>query len=496
MLDGVYLSLAVYFISMLGIGVYGYWSADNNVSGFMLGGRKLGPAVTALSAGASDMSGWILMGLPGLIFIAGVNGIWMAIGLTIGAYFNYVLLAPRLRVYTELLNDAVTIPEYLERRFNDSSHVIRILCAAVIIVFFAIYTTSGLVAGGKLFESSFGLSYFTGIYLTAFVVVLYSSFGGFTAVSITDFIQGSIMLVALVLVPVVAVFELGGLSQTVEQINRTVPHLVAFQETSVIYIISAMAWGLGYFGQPHIIVRFMAIRRVSDLVTARRIGMSWMITVTLGTIGVGLTGAVYVAANNLTLEDPETIFILLSDILFHPWITGFLLAAILSAIMSTISSQLLVSSSSITEDVYYAFIRKNATETERLIVARLSVVGVAILAVLLASDRSNSVLSLVGNAWAGFGAAFGPIILISLFWQRVSRMAAIAGMVIGGAVTILWAHVPFSLGFGLSSNDVYELIPGFIFSTIVIIAVSLFSSASSQQMTHFKKMQLTLKNQS
>ena len=466
MLDSVYLSLALYFIVLLGIGAYGYFSTKNDVSGFMLGGRQLGPAVTALSAGASDMSGWILMGLPGLIFLVGINGIWMAIGLTIGAYLNYRLLAPRLRVYTEQLDDAVTIPEYLERRFNDNSRIIRVLCAAVIIVFFAIYTTSGLVAGGKLFESSFGLSYETGIYLTALVVVSYSTFGGFTAVSVTDFVQGCIMLVALVLVPVVAVLEIGGVNTTITQLQNLQPSLLSFQDTALITVVSAMAWGLGYFGQPHIIVRFMAIRGLKDLVAARRIGMSWMLTVTLGTIGVGLTGAAFAAANGLTIADSETIFIVMSTTLFHPWVTGFLLAAILSAIMSTISSQLLVSSSSITEDVYYAFIRKKASQKERVIVARLSVVGVAFVALILAQDRSNSVLSLVGNAWAGFGAAFGPLILISLYWNKMTKNGAIAGIVCGGLTTILWSNTNVSLGFGLSTSDVYELIPGFLVSTL------------------------------
>lgn len=480
MLDSVYLSLALYFIVLLGIGAYGYFSTKNDVSGFMLGGRQLGPAVTALSAGASDMSGWILMGLPGLIFLVGINGIWMAIGLTIGAYLNYRLLAPRLRVYTEQLDDAVTIPEYLERRFNDNSRIIRVLCAAVIIIFFAIYTTSGLVAGGKLFESSFGLSYETGIYLTALVVVSYSTFGGFTAVSVTDFVQGCIMLVALILVPVVAVLEIGGVNTTITQLQALQPSLLSFQDTALITVVSAMAWGLGYFGQPHIIVRFMAIRGLKDLVAARRIGMSWMLTVTLGTIGVGLTGAAFVAANELNIADSETIFIVMSTTLFHPWVTGFLLAAILSAIMSTISSQLLVSSSSITEDVYYAFIRKKATQKERVIVARLSVVGVAFVALLLAQDRSNSVLSLVGNAWAGFGAAFGPLIIISLYWDKMTKNGAIAGIVCGGLTTILWSNMNFSLGLGLSNSDVYELIPGFILSTLAIVLVSLVDSNSDQ----------------
>ena len=357
MSTGVFISLGAYFVLMLAIGVYGYLKTDKDVTGFMLGGRKLSPAVTALSAGASDMSGWMLLGLPGLIYAVGLSGSWIAIGLTVGAYLNYRLVAPRLRLYTELLDDAVTIPEYLERRFEDNSHLIRILCAVVIIVFFAIYTTSGVVAGGKLFESSFGIDYRIGLYVTAGVVVAYSTFGGFMAVSTTDFVQGCIMLLALVVVPIVTIMNLGGWSAVETQLTHLNPDLLQLSNVSLLAIISAASWGLGYFGQPHIIVRFMAIERVADLPTARRIGMSWMIVSILGTLAVGLAGAAYIQANNLSIADPETIFIFLSSTLFHPLVAGFLLAAILAAIMSTISSQLLVTSSSITEDVYYTFLR-------------------------------------------------------------------------------------------------------------------------------------------
>ena len=436
MSTGVFISLGAYFVLMLAIGVYGYLKTDKDVTGFMLGGRKLSPAVTALSAGASDMSGWMLLGLPGLIYAIGLSGSWIAIGLTVGAYLNYRLVAPRLRLYTELLDDAVTIPEYLERRFEDNSHLIRILCAVVIIVFFAIYTTSGVVAGGKLFESSFGIDYRIGLYVTAGVVVAYSTFGGFMAVSTTDFVQGCIMLLALVVVPIVTVMNLGGWSAVETQLTHLNPDLLQLSNVSLLAIISAASWGLGYFGQPHIIVRFMAIERVADLPTARRIGMSWMIVSILGTLTVGLAGAAYIQANNLSIADPETIFIFLSSTLFHPLVAGFLLAAILAAIMSTISSQLLVTSSSITEDVYYTFLRKNATESERLIVGRLSVVFVALLAVVLAHDRDSSILSLVSNAWAGFGASFGPAIILSLFWSKMTRQGALAGMFFGAATAL------------------------------------------------------------
>ena len=384
-------------------------------------------------------------------------------------------MAPRLRLYTEYLDDAVTIPEYLERRFADKSHLIRILCAAVIIVFFAIYTTSGVVAGGKLFESSFGIDYEIGLYVTAGVVVAYSTFGGFMAVSTTDFVQGCIMLTALILVPCVTIMNVGGWASVETQLVSVNPDILSLSNVSMLAIISAASWGLGYFGQPHIIVRFMAIKGVSEIATARRIGMSWMVVSILGTIAVGLAGAAYVQVNDLSLADPETIFIFLSTTLFHPLIAGFLLAAILAAIMSTISSQLLVASSSITEDVYYTFLRKNASESERLIVGRLSVVSVALLAVILAHDRDSSILSLVSNAWAGFGASFGPVVLLSLFWARMTRQGALVGMFSGAATVLFWVYSPFMINGQSLSSFLYEIVPGFVVGFMVTVLVSLLT---------------------
>lgn len=475
---GLYISIGIYFLIMLGIGLYGYLNTEKDVAGFMLGGRQLSPAVTALSAGASDMSGWMLMGLPGVVFLTGISGGWIAIGLTIGAYFNYRLLAPRLRLYTEHLKDAVTIPEYLERRFDDKSHLLRILCAFVIILFFAIYTTSGVVAGGKLFESVFNIDYEIGLYLTAGVVVAYSTFGGFMAVSTTDFIQGCIMLVALILVPYVAFTNTGGFDAINTELIKMPADMLSMTSVSTIAIISALSWGLGYFGQPHIIVRFMAIRSVSDLTSARRIGMTWMILSITGAVLVGLIGSAYVSSKGINLADPETIFIHLANTLFHPLVSGFLLAAILAAIMSTISSQLLVASSSITEDVYYTFIRPKASEAERLIVGRAAVVGVALIAVFLAHDRDNSILSLVSNAWAGFGSAFGPVILISLFWSRMTLAGAIAGMAAGALTVLLWLALPVQINGQSLSSYVYELVPGFIIASAVTFLVSLLTQAS------------------
>ena len=466
-------SLGLYFSAMLGIGVYAYRKSTSDVAGYMLGGRSLSPSVAALSAGASDMSGWMLMGLPGAMYISGVSSLWIAIGLVVGAFLNYLIVAPRLRTYTEVANDSITLPDFFENRFNDNSRMLRIVSSLVIVVFFTLYTSSGIVAGGKLFESSFGINYELGLYVTAGVVVAYTLFGGFLAVSLTDFVQGCIMFVALVLVPVVAIGEVGGVSAMHLSINTIDPELLdIFSGVSLIGIISALAWGLGYFGQPHIIVRFMAIRSIKDIPAARRIGMSWMIVSIIGAMATGFAGIAYVAKTGLKLDDAETIFIVLSQILFSPLIAGFLLAAILAAIMSTISSQLLVTSSSLTEDFYKTFLHRDASDQQQVLVGRIAVFLVALVAIYLAYDRNSSILSLVSNAWAGFGAAFGPVIIGSLFWKEMTGNAALAGMITGALTVLLWIYLPITIDGQLLSSVIYELVPGFIFSSLVIYGVT------------------------
>jgi len=476
------ISLAGYFIVMLGIGFYAFKKSTGDLSGYMLGGRGLSPAVVALSAGASDMSGWIMMGLPGAMFITGFSSAWIAVGLIIGAWLNYILVAPRLRIYTEKANDSITIPDYFSNRFADNNNILRVISAIVIIIFFTLYTSSGVVAGGKLFESSFGLSYETGMYVTTGVVVLYTLFGGFLAVSLTDFVQGCIMFVALVLVPLVTYSLLDQpLQATLTEIN---PDMLSWLGTgSVLGIISALAWGLGYFGQPHIIVRFMSLRSVKDMPTARRIGMSWMIITAAGSVATGLCGAAYAFENNIVVNDPETIFLILSQVLFHPLIAGFLLAAILAAIMSTISSQLLVSSSSLTEDFYKTFMRRKASNKELVFVGRISVVAVALCAIYLAYNRDSSILDLVSNAWAGFGAAFGPLILFSLFWQRMNLAGAIAGMLVGAGTVLFWIYAPVTINGMALSSIIYEIVPGFMLASLAIVLVSLLSAQPDKTIT-------------
>ncbi|WP_417622299.1 sodium/proline symporter PutP [Parasphingorhabdus sp.] len=481
MQTGALFSLALYFFAMLAIGLYAWRKSTDSSEGYLLGGRQLSPAVAALSAGASDMSGWLLLGLPGALYAAGLVEVWIGIGLFFGALVNWIVVAPRLRDQTERYGNALTIPEFLANRFPDKALALRVTSAIIIVLFFAVYTAAGLVGGGKLFETSFaGLfgpsamsDYMLGIWLTAGVVLAYTMVGGFLAVSLTDFVQGCIMVVALVLMPVVVLTSDGGVDAVTTQLDAIDPNFLSLTAgLSFIGFLSAITWGLGYFGQPHIIVRFMAIRSVPAVAKARNIGMSWMGVALLGAIGVGITGRAYVEMHGLTLEDPETIFILLANTLFHPLITGFLLAALLAAIMSTISSQLLVSSSSLTEDFYRLFLRKNASERETVNVGRLFVALVALVAIYIARDPDSKVLGLVSNAWAGFGAAFGPLILLSLTWKRMTGAGAVSGLVIGAGVVILWISMGWNGAF-MGGPGVYEIIPGFLAALLAIIGVSL-----------------------
>jgi len=460
-------AIGAYFVLMLAIGVYAWRKSTSDSSEYLLSGRSLGPAVTALAAGASDMSGWLMLGLPGALYASGIVESWIAIGLFIGAWVNWLVVAPRLRAQTESYGNALTIPEYLGNRFGDQRHRLRLVASLVIVIFFAVYSASGLVAGGKLFETAFGFDYQAGLWITATVVVAYVVLGGFLAVSLTDFVQGTIMMVALIVVPAAALLGLPEGSSARATLDAIDPDMTSLLGgTTALAIASAAAWGLGYFGQPHIIVRFMAIRSVKDIPTARRIGMSWMGISLLGAIAVGLIGRAFAESNGMAVADPETIFILLGETLFHPLLFGFLLSAILAAVMSTISAQLLVTGSSLTEDFYRLFIRRAASEREIVTVGRLSVVGVAAIAMLLAQDPDGSVLKLVSHAWAGFGAAFGPLILFALTWRRMTLAGALAGMITGAAVVMIWIRLGWD-------SSLYELLPGFIAAALAILVVSL-----------------------
>ncbi|MBB4264601.1 sodium/proline symporter PutP [Roseospira visakhapatnamensis] len=473
MVNATTLTFVVYLIGMVTIGIIAFRLTDS-LSDYILGGRSLGPGVTALSAGASDMSGWLLLGLPGALFAAGMNQIWIAIGLSVGAYLNWQLVAPRLRIYTEQASNALTLPDFLENRFSDETRLLRVLSAVVILLFFTFYTSSGLVAGAKLFEATFDMPYDAALWIGAAVIIAYTFLGGFLAVSWTDFVQGTLMFLALIVIPFVTLQQVGSWDAVTAAVAETNPEFLdAFHDMTVLGIISLAAWGLGYFGQPHILARFMAIRRVSDIPLARLIGMGWMV---IGLFGAMFTGSIAIAYFGPDqLDDPEKVFIVLSQVLFHPMVSGILLAAILAAVMSTIDSQLLVSSSAITEDFYRQILRKEAPETELVWVGRISVVIIALIATLLATDRDSSVLSLVSYAWAGFGAAFGPIVLLSLMWRGLSRNGALFGMVSGAVTVVVWKAQTGGL------FDLYEILPGFIVCGGVAILVSLFGKPASEE---------------
>ena len=474
-LNPTLITFIFYIIAMVGIGLYAY-KATTDFSDYILGGRSLGSVVTALSAGASDMSGWLLMGLPGAIYLSGLSEAWIAIGLVIGAWLNWFLVAGRLRVHTEIQNNALTLPDYFTSRFGDRKRVLRLISAVVILIFFAIYCASGMVAGARLFESLFGWNYTTALWIGAIATITYVCIGGFLAISWTDTFQAGLMIFALLLAPIMTYIAIGDNAQQVTTVIESVRPLAhnLLSDLSVVAILSSMAWGLGYFGQPHILVRFMAADSVKSIPAARRIGMTWMILCLSGAVAVGYLGIAYFNIHPehaaIVTANPETVFMELTKILFNPWITGIILAAILAAVMSTLSCQLLVCSSALTEDLYKAFLRKNASQKELVWVGRFMVLAIAVLAIVLASNPDSKVLGLVAYAWAGFGAAFGPLIILSLFWKRMTLNGAIAGIIVGAVTVIVWKNT-------MASTGLYEIIPGFIFSFISIIVVSLLEKA-------------------
>lgn len=467
------IAMAVYTLGMVTLGVLAY-RRTRNLDDYVLGGRSLGPFVAALSVGASDMSGWLLMGLPGAIYVSGLIEGWIAVGLTVGAWVNWKVIAPRLRAYTERSADTITIPTFLESRVKDRSRMIRIIAGLIILIFFTFYVSSGLVAGGVFFESSFGMEYRYGMLFVGTVVVLYTLLGGFLAVSWTDVVQGMMMVTALLLVPIVGIIHVGGFGNLVSGIQAVDPAILnpfgdpsKFGVITVVSIISALAWGLGYFGQPHILVRFMAIRNAEEAKAGRRYSIIWM---ALSVLGAGTTALVGVAVYHhdaALLPDPEAVFISLGQLLFHPLIAGFWLAAILAAIMSTLSSQLLVTSSAIVEDIYHVFTKKDLRSGLGMWLGRLAVLAVAVVAGALAWEQNDTILALVAFAWAGFGSSFGPVVILSMYWRKLTWQGTLAAMIVGALVVGVW---------GTQSGgvfDVYEMIPGFLLSLLVAVVVSL-----------------------
>lgn len=463
------LTFFVYLCVMLLIGWYAY-RRTRDLSDFILGGRRLGSWVAALSAGASDMSGWLLLGLPGYAYAAGLESLWLGVGLLVGTWLNWRIVAARLRIYSAQAGDALTLPAFFTHRFRDKSGLLRSISAFFILLFFLFYTSSGLVAGGKLFEATFGLPYVWAVAAGAFTIILYTAVGGFLAVSWTDLVQALLMAGALVTVPVIAFAELGGPTAAFAAIDN--PNLLdAFTSSNgeplpLIAILSLLGWGLGYFGQPHILARFKAINSSDSIPRARHIAITWVLLSLAGATLVGIAGISYLDPP-LTGADTEKVFIILVQALFHPLVAGICLAAVLAAIMSTADSQLLVASSAFTGDFYQGLFRKQASEKELVLVGRLAVITIALFAFFLALDPESKVLDLVAYAWAGFGAAFGMPLILSLYWKRMTRNGALAGILVGGLTVVIWKQLEGGL------FDLYEIVPGCVFSLLTVLTVSL-----------------------
>ena len=474
------ITFGVYLLIMLGIGWY-FYNRTKNLSDYVLGGRSLGSWGTSISAQASDMSGWLLLGLPGAAYATGLSGsVWMATGLAIGTYLNWKLVAQRLRISTQKYSNSITIPSYLENRFNDDSRLLRKASSIFILLFFLVYTASGFVSGGKLFQTVFGVPYKVSVIIGAIVVVAYTFLGGFMAVCWTDIIQGLLMFFTLLILPVVVLIKAGGINEVISAIDPSL--LNPFNAASitgsassstvlvVISIISSLAWGLGYFGQPHILARFMAIKNPDLIKKSRIIAMFWVVLSLFGATAVGLVGHSVIPDISAYGGDSETIFMLLVNKCVPLILTGILMSAILAAIMSTADSQLLVAASTVSEDFYKGMIKPKASDRELILVSRLTVLSVAIIALIIAFNPNSSVLGLVSYAWAGFGAAFGPVILLSLFYKKMTKNGAAAGMIVGGLTSVLWPLLKKVSS--LAIFQLYEIVPGFLFAVLAIFIVS------------------------
>lgn len=486
------LTFFIYLAMMLAIGVVAY-RRTQDLSDYVLGGRNLGPLPSALSAGASDMSGWLLLGLPGYAMSAGYGSFWLAGGLLVGTWLNWLLVAQRLRVYSQHAEDALTLPAFFEKRFQDNSHSLRVISAIFVLVFFLFYTSSGLVAGAKLFETVFGFDYQLAVIIGAVAVISYTLFGGYLAVSWTDVVQGLLMAAALIVVPLIAIGEVGGVSATWAAMEAKNPELLnAFTNadgTSITLIgtLSLLGWGLGYFGQPHILARFKGIKSKDDVATARYIAVFWS---GLTMVGACLVGFAAIGYLDTPLDDSEKVFMVLVDALFHPVIAGILLAAILAAVMSTADSQLLVSSSALAEDFYKTLFNQSASQKQLVMVGRIAVVVIALIATFLAMDKDSKVLDLVSYAWAGFGAAFGPALILALYWKRMNKAGALAGIIVGGVTVVVWKQ--------LSGGwfDLYEIIPGIVFAFVAIILASLMTAAPARSVvTTFEEVDAIIKDE-
>lgn len=488
-------TIILYLIMMIIIG-FKFSKTNNTVDDFYLGGRKLGPFVTAMSAEASDMSSWLLMGLPGVAYLSGVcDAFWTAVGLAIGTWLNWLIVSKRIRRYSHKIG-AITIPDFFSKRYKDEQNILTCVSAFVIIIFFIPYTASGFAACGKLFHSLFGVDYHAAMIVCAVIIVAYTTLGGFLAASTTDLIQSIVMTIALVVVLGYGTVQAGGMDAVVENAKslagylslsatHDVEHAVS-KPYGIVTIISTLAWGLGYFGMPHILLRFMATEDEKKLTLSRRIATVWVvismgISIVIGMVGLGMSKVGVI--DTLKGSESETIIVKISDLLsshgvFAAMIAGVILAGILAATMSTSDSQLLAASSSVSQNIITDFLKKKMSQKQSVIVARATVIMISLISILLAWNQNSSVFQIVSFAWAGFGAAFGPVMMLALFWKRSNRYGALAGMVTGGAMVFVWKYMVRPMG---GVFDIYELLPAFVLALLVNVCISLLTAEPSKE---------------
>ena len=484
----VLFSFVLYFAVMIAIGVFNM-KTNTSSEDYFLGGRSLGAFVAALSAQASDMSGWLLMGLPGSIYAFGTGQVWIAVGLFAGTVLNWLLIATRLRRYTIRANNAVTLPQYFQNRFQDNSRLLLLFSSLAILIFFLVYTASAFAAGGKLFSTVFGLDYHVALSIGAVIILTYTLLGGFSAVCDTDFVQGTVMLIALVIVPLMALRFMGGDLSGASNVGET--FLNAFYDDGKpltgIGIVSQLAWGLGYCGMPHILVRFMAVKNDRELNKAKAIGIIW-VALSLGfACLIGIVGRAFLSQDLVASGDSEKVFMFMIMEIFMsryamPVVGGIFLCGILAAIMSTADSQLLVTASGVTEDLYQGFMEKKLDGKKAVWLSRVVVLCVALIAYVIALDPDSSIMGLVSDAWAGLGSAFGPAVLLSLYWRRVNREGTAAGIITGAVTVIIWDYIPCIGGkTPAAATGLYSLLVGFCLSLLAIVAVSLLTKEPGEE---------------
>ncbi|NMP36943.1 MAG: sodium/proline symporter [Clostridiales bacterium] len=500
----ILIAMIIYMAAVIGIGIVFSKKANKNSENYFLGGRSLGPWVTAMSAEASDMSGWLLMGLPGVAYWCGLaDAAWTAIGLAVGTYFNWLIVSKRLRRYTIRANNSITLPEFFSNRFRENKKLIMTISAAFILVFFTVYAASCFVTCGKLFSTLFGTPYVAMMIVGAIFVLIYTLLGGFLAESASDFMQSIVMIIALAVIVILGVVKAGGLASVIEN-ARAIPGFLEFfglatptlsadgvqlveagkpvfgaaANYGALSVCSMLAWGLGYFGMPQVLLRFMAIRKEEELKRSRRIAMIWVVISLAVAVFIGIVGRQLFPTELLTKSSAENIFITLATSSLPAILAGFVMAGILAATISSSDSYLLIAASAFAKNIYQGIIRKKANDKQVMVMSRVTLLVIAAVAMVIAFDEESVIFSIVSFAWAGFGATFGPLVLFSLFWKRTNRAGAIAGMIGGGGMVFLWKLVISKLG---GAFGIYELLPAFIFSCVCIVVVSLVTAPPSKE---------------